>query len=67
MFSQLIIGFMLESVMGPFRVAWLYLVSGMGGILFSSMIRPDEIAVGASTSIFGLFAAIVLIFLHYFS
>jgi len=55
MVSQLVIGFMLESVMGPGRTATLYLLSGMGGVFFSCICSPAEISVGASTAIFGLF------------
>jgi len=57
--SQMIIGFMLESVMGPFRVAMLYLVSGIGGNLFTALCSPDKPSVGASTSIFGLLACLL--------
>eukprot|EP00347_Sterkiella_histriomuscorum_P024243 403331813 len=59
MLSQMIIGFMLESIMGPFRVGLLYLVSGIGGNLFSALCAPDKLSVGASTSIFGLLACLL--------
>mmetsp|Transcript_25194 Transcript_25194/g.18991 ORF Transcript_25194/g.18991 Transcript_25194/m.18991 type:complete len:265 (-) Transcript_25194:29-823(-) len=54
MVSQLILGFMLESIMGPIRIAILYICSGMGGILFSMICARNEISVGASTAIYGL-------------
>jgi len=56
--SQLIIGTVLEDVMGPMKIAILYFVSGLGGILFSSLCS-DAAAVGASTSIMGLSGAFV--------
>ena len=58
MFSQMILGFMLESVIGPTRVAILYFGSGFGGILFSSLLSDNK-SVGASTAIFGILAGIV--------
>lgn len=36
----------------------IYLISGIGGILFSSLIN-DDMSVGASGAIFGLVGAIV--------
>lgn len=50
----MIIGFMLESVMGPLRVAILYLAAGIGGNIFSSLCSFGTRTVGASTAIFGL-------------
>jgi len=55
---------MLESVLGPLRIAALYFVSGMGGVMFSCICSRWEISVGASTSIFGLiggFLALVIV------
>jgi rhomboid protease GluP len=62
MISQLIIGFMLESIMGPFRIGLLYIVSGIGGIAFSCLCSLGD-SVGASTAIFGLFGGLVLFFI----
>lgn len=60
MVSQLIIGFMLENLLGPLRVAGIYFVSGIGGNLFSALCYPSKFgSVGASTSIFGLIATLV--------
>jgi rhomboid protease GluP len=62
MISQLIIGFMLESLLGPLRVAGIYFVSGIGGNLFSALCYPTKFgSVGASTAIFGLIATLVRI------
>lgn len=52
--SQLVMGSMLEgNGLGFKRFACFYLLSGVGGILFSSL-TSDSMAVGASTCIFGL-------------
>jgi membrane associated rhomboid family serine protease len=60
MISQLIIGFMLENLLGPLRVAGIYFVAGIGGNLFSALCYPSKFgSVGASTSIFGLIATLV--------
>mmetsp|Transcript_36901 Transcript_36901/g.35631 ORF Transcript_36901/g.35631 Transcript_36901/m.35631 type:complete len:84 (-) Transcript_36901:385-636(-) len=66
MVSQVIIGFMLESIMGPFRLAFLYICSGMGGVLFSCICAKWDTSVGASTAIYGLLGGFVrLSFLHF--
>lgn len=53
---------MLENLLGPFRVAIIYFVSGIGGNLFSALCAPNKGgSVGASTSIFGLIATLVRI------
>ena len=60
MTSQMILGFMLESLLGPLRVASIYIVAGIGGNIFSALCYPSKsLAVGASTSIFGLIATII--------
>lgn len=63
MTSQMILGFMLENLLGPLRVALIYFVSGIGGNLFSALCDPNplKIAVGASTSIFGLISTLLAI------
>jgi len=52
--STLVIGSGLEASIGFWRIAALYFVSGVGGILFSCVFNPTGKSVGASTSIFGL-------------
>ena len=54
----MIIGFMLESVLGPIRIGMLYIVSGIGGNAFSCLCSND-MSVGASTAIFGLFGGML--------
>ncbi|WP_433315137.1 rhomboid family intramembrane serine protease [Micromonospora chersina] len=62
MWALWVLGRTLEAVLGPLRFLALYLIAGLGGnvavYLFSA---PNSPAVGASTAIFGLFAAIFVI------
>ncbi len=62
MWALWVLGRTLEAVLGPLRFLALYLIAGLGGnvavYLFSA---PNQPAVGASTAIFGLFAAIFVI------
>lgn len=56
--SQLVFGVQLETSVGGYRMCGIYLLSGLGGNLFSSLVS-DSIAVGASTAISGILAAYV--------
>ena len=47
-----VFGSLMETIIGPLRFMVLYLITGMSGILFSSLLN-DEMGVGASTAIFG--------------
>jgi len=58
MIMQLILGFRLEPTVGWKRTGFVYLISGMGGILFSSLLS-DSLSVGASTAIFGMMSAMI--------
>ena len=62
MWALWVLGRTLEAVLGPLRFLALYLIAGLGGnvavYLFSP---PNQPAAGASTAIFGLFAAIFVI------
>ncbi|GGM00071.1 MULTISPECIES: rhomboid family intramembrane serine protease [Micromonospora] len=62
MWALWVLGGSLEAVLGPARFLALYLVAGLGGnvaaYLFSA---PNQATAGASTAIFGLFAAIFVI------
>ncbi|MET8525320.1 rhomboid family intramembrane serine protease [Micromonospora sp. NPDC005172] len=62
MWALWILGRGLEANLGPLRFGALYLIGGLGGnvaaYLFS---RPDQATAGASTAIFGLFAALIII------
>jgi len=44
--------------MGPFKLGILYIVSGVGGIVFSCCCN-SSISVGASTAIFGLLGGLL--------
>ena len=62
MYALWVLGRDLEALLGPLRFLGLYLVAGLGGnvaaYLFS---QPNEASAGASTAIFGLFAAVFVI------
>ncbi|MFI7574320.1 rhomboid family intramembrane serine protease [Micromonospora sp. NPDC049497] len=62
MWGLWLLGRALEAQLGPLRFAALYLVSGFGGnvaaYLLTEQNRPTA---GASTAIFGLFAAVIVI------
>jgi len=62
MWALWVLGRPLEALLGPARFLALYLVSGVGGnvavYLFSA---PNGLSAGASTSLFGLFAALFLV------
>jgi membrane associated rhomboid family serine protease len=62
MWALWVLGRPLEALLGPARFLALYLVSGLGGniavYLFSS---PTGLSAGASTALFGLFAALFLV------
>lgn len=62
MWALWMLGRTLEATLGPLRFLALYLVAGLGGnvaaYLFSA---PNAQTVGASTAIFGLFAALFII------
>ncbi|MEH0842948.1 rhomboid family intramembrane serine protease [Micromonospora sp. CPCC 205711] len=62
MWALWVLGRDLEALLGPMRFLALYLVAGLGGnvaaFLFST---PNAASAGASTAIFGLFAAVFVI------
>ncbi|WP_329105989.1 rhomboid family intramembrane serine protease [Micromonospora sp. NBC_01699] len=62
MWALWMLGRTLEATLGPLRFLALYLIAGLGGnvaaYLFSA---PNAQTVGASTAIFGLFAALFII------
>mmetsp|Transcript_12478 Transcript_12478/g.12542 ORF Transcript_12478/g.12542 Transcript_12478/m.12542 type:complete len:156 (-) Transcript_12478:36-503(-) len=57
---QVILGFRLEPTVGWWRTAIVYVGSGIGGVIFSCLVAPDDLAVGASTAIFGITAAMIM-------
>ena len=52
--STIVIGSGLENGLGSWKLALLYFISSIGGILFSCTFNPLAYSAGASTAIFGL-------------
>ena len=44
----------IEYGIGPWYMTFLYLITGFGGNLLSSVLNPVSFGVGASTAVFGL-------------
>lgn len=62
MWGLWVLGRTLEAVLGPLRFLALYLIAGIGGNVAAYLFSPVySNTVGASTAIFGLFAAIFVI------
>jgi membrane associated rhomboid family serine protease len=62
MVSQMILGFMLESLLGQVRVASIYFASGIGGNIFSALCNPGkDSSVGASTALFGFVGTLIAV------
>lgn len=59
MFSLLYIGVRLEKEFGFVRIGTLYIVSGIGGSLLSSLSIKSTISVGASGALFGFLGAML--------
>ena len=55
----MVVGFMVEAPMGPFRMCIFYLITAMGGSLFGCMTTPLQNAVGSEPIMFGLFAGLL--------
>lgn len=60
-FAIYVVGQLAESIWGSWRFLLLYLLSGMMGNVFTLFWTPDVVAAGASTSIFGVFAAVAVV------
>lgn len=63
LFSLLIFGLVLQSVIGPARFLVAYLLSGLGGGIASIAVHPATVSVGASGGIFGLLGVLLILFL----
>ncbi|KAJ0971116.1 hypothetical protein J5N97_019075 [Dioscorea zingiberensis] len=59
MLSLIFIGIRLEQQFGFLRIGVIYLVSGFGGSILSSLFVRNSISVGASGSLFGLLGAML--------
>jgi len=56
-FFQMRIGFWVEKYFGTLKMIVIYLVSGVGGNLLSAFLDRQNLSIGASTSVFGIFGA----------
>ena len=61
MISLYFLGGQVEEIFGSKQFFFLYLLSGMMGNLFVFAFTPKVLAAGASTSLYGLFAAIIVL------
>ena len=61
MLSLYFLGGQVEEIFGSKQFFFLYLLSGMMGNLFVFAFTPKVLAAGASTSLYGLFAAIIVL------
>ncbi|MBY8873705.1 rhomboid family intramembrane serine protease [Micromonospora sp. PLK6-60] len=62
MWGLWVLGRTLEAALGPLRFLALYLIAGLGGNVAVYLFSPPNVpSAGASTAIFGLFAAIFVI------
>ncbi|KAI5070274.1 hypothetical protein GOP47_0014617 [Adiantum capillus-veneris] len=59
MLSLLVIGIKLEQEFGFLKIGLIYLLSGLGGSLLSSLFLQNRISVGASGALFGLLGAML--------
>lgn len=60
MITLYFIGRIAERQFGAFRYLSIYLISGIVGNIFSYLFSPYSLAVGASTSIFGIFGMLIM-------
>ncbi|MEN8078008.1 rhomboid family intramembrane serine protease [Clostridioides difficile] len=60
MYSLKIIGEEVEYVYGKVKYIAIYLISALGGSIFSYLFNADSISVGASGAIFGLLGAMIV-------
>ncbi|MGV9763340.1 rhomboid family intramembrane serine protease [Micromonospora tulbaghiae] len=62
MWALWVLGRTLEAVLGPLRFLALYLLAGLGGNVAAYVFtEPNRFTAGASTAVFGLFAAVFVI------
>lgn len=57
----LVLGSLLERLLGPWRLVLIYLASALGGSVASALSARAAFSVGASTAIFGLLGAMAVI------
>jgi membrane associated rhomboid family serine protease len=61
MWALWVLGRQLEAALGRARFLALYLLAGIGGNVAAYLFSPDSLSAGASTAIFGLFAAYAVV------
>ncbi len=61
MWALWLLGRNLEYALGPVRFLALYLLAGIGGNVAAYVFSPTTFSAGASTALFGLFAALFLV------
>ena len=61
MLTLYFLGRQIEAIFGSWKFLILYLMSGVMGNLFVIYFLPESLAAGASTSLFGLFASVVVL------
>jgi rhomboid protease GluP len=64
-FVLFFLGEQVESLYGHIRFFLIYLISGISGNILSFAIHNESVCAGASTSIFGMFGAFIIL-KHYF-
>mmetsp|Transcript_31874 Transcript_31874/g.62374 ORF Transcript_31874/g.62374 Transcript_31874/m.62374 type:complete len:479 (-) Transcript_31874:314-1750(-) len=64
MIVQLQLGAELEKIAGWWRFLIMYFGSGIGGNIFASVFVPDQVSVGASSAIYGLFGVDFVLLFH---
>jgi membrane associated rhomboid family serine protease len=62
MWALWVVGRVLESALGPLRYLVLYFTAGIGGSVAVYLFTPNVQSAGASGAIWGLFAALFIIF-----
>lgn len=61
MITLFFIGTVLERMFGHWRFIVIYMIAGIGGNIASAVFAPESVAAGASTAIFGLFGAFLMV------
>lgn len=63
--SLIVVGQIVERIIGPWRLGIVYVVACVGGALASAVLGHGSVSVGASTGIFGIFGALAVCNWHY--
>ena len=63
--SLIVVGQIVERIIGPWRLGIVYVVACAGGALASAVLGNGAVSVGASTGIFGIFGALAVCNFHY--